>query len=133
MGTTDDLICLFSVQVEQRDGSYLIEVPERELQQGTIREGEVYRVAILSGMTDETTEQTAPQREGGPPTPPVTEGEQRTVEIETIGDQGDGIARVKRGFVVIVPETEQGERVRIEVTDVQQNVAFAHVVERLSY
>ncbi|ESS07370.1 MAG: putative RNA-binding protein, contains TRAM domain protein, partial [uncultured archaeon A07HB70] len=76
---------------------------------------------------------TDPKRERGSPTPPVEEGEQRTVEIEDIGDQGDGITRVERGFVVIVPDTEQGERVSIEVTDVRENVAFADVVERVSY
>ncbi|WP_242493277.1 TRAM domain-containing protein, partial [Haloarcula hispanica] len=66
------------------------------------------------------------------PKPPVEEGEQRTVEIEDIGDQGDGITRVERGFVVIVPDTDVGERVTIEITDVGQNVAFGEVVERLS-
>ena len=73
------------------------------------------------------------QPEKGPPAPPVEEGETRTVEIENIGDQGDGITRVERGFVVIVPDTEQGERVAIEITDVRENVAFAEVVERVSY
>jgi predicted RNA-binding protein with TRAM domain len=63
----------------------------------------------------------------------VDEGETREVEIEDIGEQGDGITRVERGFVVIVPDTEQGERATVEITDVRENVAFAEVVERLSY
>lgn len=50
-----------------------------------------------------------------------------------LGDQGDGLTRVDRGFVVIVPETEIGERVRIEIDDVHETVAFGEVVERLSY
>jgi predicted RNA-binding protein with TRAM domain len=50
-----------------------------------------------------------------------------------IGDQGDGITRVERGFVVIVPDTKETERVTIEITDVRENVAFAEVVERVSY
>lgn len=65
--------------------------------------------------------------------PPVEEGETRRVEIQDLGDQGDGITRVERGFVVIVPDTDQGERVEIEITDVRENVAFGEVVERLSY
>jgi len=65
--------------------------------------------------------------------PPVEEGETRRVEIQDLGDQGDGITRVERGFVVIVPDTDQGERVEIEITDVRENVAFGDVVERLSY
>jgi predicted RNA-binding protein with TRAM domain len=55
------------------------------------------------------------------------------VDIEDIGDQGDGVTRVERGFVVIVPDTKQGERVTIEITDVRQNVAFADVIERMDY
>jgi predicted RNA-binding protein with TRAM domain len=53
--------------------------------------------------------------------------------IEDIGEQGDGITRVERGFVVIVPDTKASERVTVEITNVQQNVAFAEVVDRLSY
>lgn len=66
-------------------------------------------------------------------TPPVTEGDYRTVEIETIGDQDDGIARVERGYVVIVPGTDPHERVEIEITSVAETVAFAEVVERYEY
>ncbi len=81
-------------------------------------------------QTDQT-ETESQQRE--PLEPPVEEGETREVEIEDIGEQGDGITRVERGFVVIVPDTKESERVNIEITNVRQNVAFAEVVERLSY
>jgi predicted RNA-binding protein with TRAM domain len=92
-------------------------------------------VAVLpSSATNEPKDtETDPQPEQAPQTPPVEEGDQRTVEIEDIGDQGDGITRVERGFVVIVPDTKQSERVTIEITDVRENVAFADVVERISY
>jgi len=33
---------------------------------------------------------------------------------------------------VIAPDTEVGERVTVEITDVRANVAFAEVVERKS-
>jgi len=92
-------------------------------------------VAVLpSPSNDEANDtDTESQRERGPSEPPVEEGEQRTVEIEDLGDQGDGLARVERGFVVIVPDTEQGERVTVEITDVRENVAFAEVVKRFDY
>lgn len=61
--------------------------------------------------------------------PPVEEGEVRDVEIEDIGDKGDGIARVERGYVIIVPGTDEGDRVTIEITNVRENVAFSEVVE----
>jgi predicted RNA-binding protein with TRAM domain len=59
--------------------------------------------------------------------PPVAEGEVREVIIETIGDQGDGIAKVERGYVVIVPETERGDEVTVEITQARETVAFAQV------
>ena len=147
MDISDQLRCLFSAEVETRDDSYVIDVPARELELGELREDETYRVAIFrSPSTDGETadasgdehEATTPQPtrdrdHSSPPSPPVDEGEQRTVEIEDTGDQGDGLTRVERGFVVIVPDAEEGERVRIEIADVQENVAFADVVERLSY
>ena len=114
--------------------SYVIEVPKQELQTGTLQANEMYRVALLSLPADTGSQQSAqkPQKEREPRTPPVEEGEQRTVDIEDLGDQGDGLARVERGFVVIAPDTEVGERVTVEITDVRANVAFAEVVERKS-
>jgi predicted RNA-binding protein with TRAM domain len=135
MEISDQLRCLFSATVEERDGSYVVELPEQESHLGDIQDGETYRVAVLpSPVTDEADDSdAAPPPKQGPQTPPVEEGEQRTVEVEAIGEQGDGIARVERGFVVIVPDTKQGERVTVEITDVGQNVAFAEVIKRLNY
>jgi len=134
MEISEELRCLFSGTVEERDGSYVVEVPEQELRLGELQAGEPYRVAVLPApATNEDNTDANPQPEQAPQTPPVEEGEQRTVEIEDIGDQGDGITRVERGFVVIIPDTKQSERVTIEITDVRENVAFAEVVERVSY
>ncbi|WP_434523182.1 TRAM domain-containing protein [Halorubrum sp. AS12] len=135
MEISEKLHCLFSDSVEERNGSYVIEVPEQELRLGDLEADETYRVAVLPSPTTSeinTTDDDS-QSEQVPQTPPVEEGEQRTVEIEDIGDQGDGITRVERGFVVIVPDTKQSERVTIEITDVRENVAFAEVVDRISY
>ncbi|GAB3316756.1 TRAM domain-containing protein [Haloplanus salinarum] len=138
MEISEELECLFSASIVEQDGSSVIEVPERELQLGDLQQGETYRVALVSSPTQsepEQTEQAEPesQQQRQPPEPPVEEGETREVEIEDLGEQGDGITRVERGFVVIVPDTKKSERVNIEITDVRQNVAFAEVVDRLSY
>ena len=140
MEISDRLLCLFSATVEEVDGSYVFEVPEQELRLGELDEGAMYQVATLAAPSQATAEAEGGTtndgdagRRRGHQAPPVTEGETRRVEIEDIGEQGDGITRVERGFVVIVPDTEKGERVRIEVTDVRENVAFGEVVERLSY
>jgi predicted RNA-binding protein with TRAM domain len=134
MEISDRLLCLFSGHVEEREDSYVVEVPERELDVGALSEGGTYRVALLSdgSSAEPSTADTAtgPGGDRHEPEPPVDEGDRREVEIDAIGDQGDGITRVERGFVVVVPETDQGERVTIEITDVRQNVAFADVVER---
>ena len=135
MEILEQLTCLFSGKVEERDGSYVVEVPDQELRLGGLQAGETYRVAVLptSAANEADDADATPESEQASQTPPVEEGEQRTVEIEDIGDQGDGITRVDRGFVVIVPDTKESERVTIKITDVRENVAFAEVVERVSY
>ncbi|WP_396613419.1 TRAM domain-containing protein (plasmid) [Haloferax sp. S1W] len=61
-------------------------------------------------------------------TPPVEEGEVRSVTIDTLGDQGDGIAKVERGFIIIIPGTQPGDEVDVKITDVKKTVAFAEPV-----
>lgn len=137
MEISEQLRCLFSAQIEQQGETYTVEIPKEELELGTINEGSTYRVALLSSQSVQETPtekpQQTPQRDSNTPEPPLEEGETRRVEIEEIGDQGDGIAKVERGYVVVVPDTDKGERVEIKVTDVRQNVAFAEVTERISY
>ncbi|QLD88190.1 TRAM domain-containing protein [Natronomonas salina] len=134
MEIADRLRCLFSGTIEERDGSYQIEIPKSELELGGVDEGATYQVALLRspGKTSESTDEGS-SRSRDSQAPPVEEGESRQVEIEGIGEQGDGITRVERGFVVIVPDTEKGERVRITITDVRDSVAFAEVDERIDY
>jgi len=136
MEISDQLRCLFSSTIDEQGESYHIEIPENEVQLNNLQEGATYRVAILptSETSDSSTSKPTPepvQDAHEQPEPPVEEDDQRTVEIETIGDQGDGITRVERGSVVIVPDTTKGERVTIEITDVGDTVAFAEVTERL--
>ena len=129
----DSLRSLFTARVEERGGRYVIEVPESEIEYEAARPGETYRVAVLptpepvGGLTD--TSSTTPDRNGGPPDPPVDEGEVRDVTIESVGDQGDGIAKVERGYVVIVPDAKPGDQPTVEIEQVKENVAFARVID----
>jgi predicted RNA-binding protein with TRAM domain len=59
--------------------------------------------------------------------PPVKEGEEIDVTIEAVGEKGDGIAKQK-GFVLFVPGTKAGERVRIRITKVLAKVGFAQSI-----
>jgi predicted RNA-binding protein with TRAM domain len=58
---------------------------------------------------------------------PIKVGDEIDVQIEAVGEKGDGIAKVK-GFVLFVPNTKQGDNVKIKVTRVLKNVGFAEVV-----
>jgi predicted RNA-binding protein with TRAM domain len=51
------------------------------------------------------------------------------VTIESVGDQGDGIAKVERGYVVIVPDGQPGQQPTVEIDTVRQNVSFATIVD----
>jgi predicted RNA-binding protein with TRAM domain len=135
MEISDQLQCLFSARVEETDESYTVEIPKQEVQLGTLTSGDTYRIAVLSQEASEEShgDRTDTDTTESPAEPPVSEGETRTVDIEDVGDQGDGLTRVERGFVVIVPDTDVGERVCIEISDVRDSVAFGEVVERLSY
>jgi predicted RNA-binding protein with TRAM domain len=57
---------------------------------------------------------------------PVKVGEELDVKIEAVGDKGDGIAKVK-GFVLFVPNTKEGDEVKVKVTRVLRKVGFAEV------
>ena len=136
MEISDKLLCLFSTDVSEEDDRYVIEVPKREVETGEVEPGDVYRVALISREASEeesnsTTTTTPSARSSAPsePQPPVEVGETRYVEIEDIGKQGDGIARVERGYVIIVPGAEVGERVKIEVSEVKSNFAVGEIIE----
>lgn len=135
MEIPETLQCLFSGTVQEQEDSYVITIPEQEVTVGEVVPGRTYRIGVIESpvVGESTSEQepNEPESNSDPPAPPVSTGEQRTVEIESLGDQGDGLARVERGFVVIVPETTTGERVVVEITDVQETVAFAEVIKRL--
>jgi len=58
---------------------------------------------------------------------PVNVDDELDVKIEAVGEKGDGIAK-KDGFVLFVPNTSQGDEVRIRVKKVLSKVGFAEVV-----
>jgi predicted RNA-binding protein with TRAM domain len=121
----DQLLSLSTAALKERNGSYVIEIPNRELHQGNLQRDETYTVALFPAVTSET----EPEPTQDAPKPPVQKGDIRKVEIEDIGSQGDGIARIEHGYDVIVPETDVGDRATVEITTARENVAFADVVE----
>ncbi|WP_435119224.1 TRAM domain-containing protein [Halolamina sp. C58] len=134
MEISDELLCLFSATVREEGERYVVEVPKREIERGSLSAGDTYRVALIDGEASAsdggtTTTSTDTATGEGEPQPPVEKGEVRYVEVEDIGKQGDGIARVERGYVIIVPGADVGERVKIEVTEVKSNFAVGEIIE----
>jgi predicted RNA-binding protein with TRAM domain len=139
----DSLRSVFSATLREDDGSYVVEVPPGEITHDAVVPGETYRVAVFDSSgtsgTSGTSEKAGHDARGTGheghdddqriPEPPVEEGEVRDVTIETLGDQGDGIAKVERGYVVIVPDAEPGEQPTVEIEQVRRNVAFASIVD----
>ncbi len=132
MEVSDELLCLFSATVREEGDRHVIEVPTREVETGSLSTGDTYRVALIDGgrqSTSRSEQGATTTTTGEEPQPPVEEGEVRYVEVEDIGKQGDGIARVERGYVIIVPGAEVGERVKIEVSEVKSNFAVGEIIE----
>ncbi|TMT78022.1 TRAM domain-containing protein [Haloterrigena sp. H1] len=133
----DSLCSLFSAPIEERNGTYVVEIPSSEVDHEALSADETYRVAILESpaSTESSVQQGTQQSPSQEPVsrtpsgPPVKEGEVRNVTIETVGDQGDGIAKVERGYVVIVSGAQPGDEPTIEIEQVQKNVAFASIVD----
>lgn len=132
MEIPDRLHTLFTATLQEDDGSYVIEIPESEIESGTVTDGGMYRIVILDGSDsgepdelDSEDRRVEPRkRDSGPP---VSVGELRTVTIEDIGAQGDGIARVGRGYVIIVPGAGVGEQVEVQITETRASVGFATI------
>ena len=134
---SDSLCSLFTAKIKEEDGTFVIEIPPSEIKHGALTVDKTYRTALLDSSSE--AESTSPQSPRHPASqgntsndssgPPVDEGEVRDVTIETVGDQGDGIAKVERGYVVIVPGAQPGDEPTVEIEQVQENVAFASIVD----
>ncbi|WP_069807415.1 TRAM domain-containing protein [Vulcanisaeta thermophila] len=74
-----------------------------------------------------------PRRRGprgrGPRGPkPVNVGDVVDVEITEVSKRGDGIARI-RGFVIFVPNTKPGDKVKVKITRIGRSYAVAEVTQ----
>jgi predicted RNA-binding protein with TRAM domain len=122
-----DLLAVFSAEIERTGGEYVISIPERELDIGDLESGGVYRFGVLDAV--ESAGNSSADRTSGRSTPPVDEGDTLEVEIDSKGEEGDGIAYVEGGYVVFVPNTAIGDVVTVEVVSVGPRFARAEPVE----
>src|SRR5881628_1296122 len=60
---------------------------------------------------------------------PVEEGQEIDVTVDSVGRRGDGIARINN-FVVFIPGTNAGDKVKVRITTVRGSFATGEVVGR---
>lgn len=131
MNISEDLLCLYTATAERDGDEIVVSIPEREVSLGSIGAGTTVRVALLEDPDASDTENrsaASPSNRDPVDEPPVEEGEVRRVEIESIGDQGDGIAKVDRGYVLVVPNGEPGDLLTVRIETVTPTVGFAEIV-----
>lgn len=127
------IVCRYTAQLETENGRYVITVPNAEVEYGPLATGGAYRVTIerTTAQSQDTTATAAPsgtESQTSRADAPVAEGDQLDVEIEDLGQQGDGIARVGPGYVLIVPGSEVGDEVTVEVQEVNPSFGFAEII-----
>jgi predicted RNA-binding protein with TRAM domain len=54
----------------------------------------------------------------------VKENQEMEVVIDDIGSRGDGVARIE-GYLIFVPRSKIGERVRVKIRSVGEKFALA--------
>jgi len=59
---------------------------------------------------------------------PVKEGQEIDVVVDDIGSRGDGITRIQ-GFLIFVPKTKVGERLKVKIVSVGRKFAIAEKIE----
>jgi len=138
MPLDDSLISMFHSEIgadSPQDEAH-IEVPMSELNMGPLGEGETYRIAILgpadtaatTSASSESTSRSSSRSQQQPPSDlPVTEGETVDIEIEDLGSEGDGIAKVD-GYAVIVPGASVGQELTVKVNHTTDTHAFAEPI-----
>lgn len=60
---------------------------------------------------------------------PVEEGQEVDVTVDSVGRRGDGIARINN-FVVFIPGTNAGDKVKVRITGVRGSFATGEVVSK---
>tara|TARA_A100001037_G_scaffold306718_1_gene354534 strand:- start:18119 stop:18508 length:390 start_codon:yes stop_codon:yes gene_type:complete len=121
---------LFFSTVESNEEFHFIKIPLQEFINSNLNEDELYRVLFLqkSPITNSSISSSLSPHSAKAP---VNPGDVCEVTIEDIGSEGDGIAKVGLGYIIFVPKTDIGHKVKIKINTVAKKYAFAEVVEHL--
>jgi predicted RNA-binding protein with TRAM domain len=60
---------------------------------------------------------------------PVKVGDELEVEITEVSKRGDGLTRVQ-GYVIFVPNTKQGDKVKIRIAQIRPSFAVGEPVKQ---
>jgi len=129
------LACLYSAMIDTEGDSSTIAVPKRESITPARSNRDPPRALLTSTQSDSETATASPttEAESSPPSsidqPSVTEDD---VETETLGDQGDGIAKIDPGYVIIVPETAVDDRVAVRIDTAEANMVSVEIIKLLT-
>ncbi|NHV96465.1 MAG: TRAM domain-containing protein [Thaumarchaeota archaeon] len=58
---------------------------------------------------------------------PVKVGDELEVTVSEVSRRGDGLIRIE-GYVIFIPNTKQGDTVKIRITQIRPNYAVAQVI-----
>jgi len=133
---TDNVACRYTAQLVTKESRYVIEVPDAEVEFGPLTEDGAYRVTIEHLAESQTSAADGAQKADGQSRTsgaqaPVTEGDRLDITIEDLGQQGDGIARVGPGYIIIVPGSSVGDTLTVEVQEVNPSFGFAEIVSQI--
>jgi len=62
--------------------------------------------------------------------PPVNEGEEYNLTIESKGIKGDGISKVA-GYVIFIPGAKVGRKYKVRIKKSDEKYGFADIVEEM--
>ena len=132
--TADSPSCKYTARLERDGDRYVVEIPSREIELGSLSPGDVCQVTVdllEEGAPEASTTGSATDQTDGSdgPDQPVTVGERLTVQIDDMGQQGDGIARVGEGYVLIVPGSDVDDEVEVEVQHTNPTYGFAEILD----
>jgi predicted RNA-binding protein with TRAM domain len=109
-------------------------LPSQELISLDIDTNATYRVLFLPKLPGEKSppdESLSPSTASPSSDALVTIGDVYEVLVEDIGNKGDGIARIGPGYIILIPKTDIGHKVKIKINSVTSRCAFAEVIEYL--
>lgn len=119
MQSLSELVCAFTTRVFKQDEDLVVTIPKSECRMNNISSGDTVKVVLLD---QENTNNPVAKEDTSTP---VSEGDVLDVDVISVGNKGDGVAKIASGFVIFIPGGNVGETVTVEITEVAGSYAKA--------